>query len=187
MMTACSSSPPIRYYTLAATTPPASTQSAMTSLRRGPYAVEAVIIPDLLDRPQIVARTSTNSVEILDYDRWAAPLGDQLERALAADLSARLGPQAVVDPGLAADLRAVREISVSILAFEPSRRGESAIEASWVISDAKSGSKPNGVRSFRTRHVMVAKGSDVEDIVRTMSDLVAAIAEDIATSTGADD
>jgi uncharacterized lipoprotein YmbA len=182
VLAACSSSPEIRYYTLSAESVPPSGAAPTIRPAGAPYAIDAVIIPDLLDRPQIVLRTNTNAVEMLDYDRWAAPLPDQLERVLAADLSARLGPDAVIDPGLPTNLRAERRITVSILEFDPGRSRESALEVSWEISDAKSGSTPAASRSFRARHVAPAKGSDVADIVRTMSSLVAVITDDIAAS-----
>jgi uncharacterized lipoprotein YmbA len=182
-MAACSSSPDIRYYTLSAEgTVPSGAHSPTTFPRRGPYAIARVIIPDLLDRPQIVLRTNTNAVEIREYDRWAAPLADQLERVLAADLAARLGPDAIIDPGLPTDSRAARVISVSILGFDPSLHGESSLEASWVISDAKSELKAAEVKNFRSSHLVPTKGADMQDVAQTMSDLVLAIADDIAAS-----
>jgi uncharacterized protein len=185
VMTACSSSPDIRYYTLSSEPTSPSIAPATAHGPVGPYVFDAVVIPDVLDRPQIVLRTSPNSVEILDYDRWAAPLPDQLQRVLAADLSARLGPNAVVAPGLPENLRAERRITVSILAFDPARRGESSLEASWVISDAKSRPDPTRSKSFRARHVAMATGSDVKDIVGTLSGLVTGIADDIAATIAA--
>lgn len=182
-MTSCSSSPDIRYYTLSAEgTPPSVTHAPATLPRRGPYALDRVIIPDLLDRPQIVLRTSTNAVEIRDYDRWAAPLADQLERVLAADLSVRLGPDAIIDPGLPAGSRAARVISVSILEFDPSQRGESSLDASWVISDPKAEPGSAAARSFKSSRRAPAKGADMQDVAQTMSDLVMEIADDIAAS-----
>jgi uncharacterized lipoprotein YmbA len=182
MMTACSSSPEIRYYMLSAERTSPNEVAAITRTPVGPYAIDTVIIPDLLDRPQIVLRTSANAVEILDYDRWAAPLPDQLQRVLITDLSARLGSNALIDPGLPTNLRAARRITVSILAFDPVRRGESSLEASWVISDAKSGPAVTSSKSFRARHVAQAAGSDVKDIVGTLSGLVTEVADDIAAT-----
>jgi uncharacterized lipoprotein YmbA len=185
VMTACSSSPEIRYYTLSSERPSPSVAAATARAPVGPYVFDAVTIPDLLDRPQIVLRTSPNAVEVLDYDRWAAPLPDQLQRVLAAELSARLGPNAVIDPGLPENSRADRRITVSILAFDPVRRGESSLEASWVISDVKSRPAVTPGKSFRARHVATATGSDVKDIVGTLSGLVTEIADDIAATIAA--
>jgi uncharacterized lipoprotein YmbA len=179
---ACSSSPPMRYYTLSEESASPNGVVPTTRLAGAPYAIDAVIIPDLLDRPQIVLRTSTNAVEMLDDDRWASPLPDQLERVLAADLTARLGADAVIDPGLPTNSRAGRRITVSILEFDPGRSRESTLEVSWEISEVKSGLTVAASRSFRARHVAPATGSDVADIVRTMSGLIAASADDIAAS-----
>ena len=123
---------------------------------------------------------------MLDDDRWAAPLADQIERVLAAELSARLGPGAIIDPGLPTNAQAERRISVSILGFDPAKNGESSLEASWVISDAKSGSPAASGRIFRTRRAATAKGPGAADIVGTMSGLVAETADDIAATIATD-
>src|SRR5215469_397385 len=138
VVAACSSSPEIRYYTLSAESASPNNAAPTTRPSGAPYTIDAVAIPDLLDRPQIVLRTSTNAVDVLDYDRWAAPLSDQLQRVLAAELAARLGRDEIIDPGLPTNVQAKYRITVSILEFDSTRRGESSLEASWIVSDAKS-------------------------------------------------
>jgi uncharacterized lipoprotein YmbA len=83
-------------------------------------------------------------------------------------------------------LQAERPIAVSILSFDPSKSGESSIEASWTISDTKSGRPATSSRVFRTRHIATTKGQDVMDIVATMSTLVAETADDIAATIATD-
>jgi uncharacterized lipoprotein YmbA len=177
-MSACSASPEIRYYTLSAAPGPTNTATAATRVAGSPYAIDAIAIPDLLDRPQIVLRAGANAVEVLDDDRWAAPLPDQLQRVLAADLSARLGADAIIDPGLPAAAHAARRITVSILEFDPGRDSDSVLEASWVISDTP-------VKTYRARHVASPSRSDVADVVAAMSGLVTLVAEDIAATLAA--
>jgi uncharacterized protein len=184
LMAACSSSPEIRYYTLSADSGSPRDTPAQTRANRGPYAIDAVSIPDLLDRPQIVLRSGANAVEVLDYDRWAAPLADQLQRVFATELSARLGPDAIIDPGLPSNSHADRRISISILEFDPERHGESALAASWSISGIKSSATPIDGRIFRARHVATS-GTDMNEVVGTMSGLVMAIADDIAATIDA--
>ena len=97
-LAACSTSPDMHYYTLSAQP---TTDSATKIPASDPrYAIDRVEIPDLLDRPQIVLRGGPNGVDVLEYHRWAAPLPDLLQRALAADLASRLGAGAIIDPGL---------------------------------------------------------------------------------------
>jgi len=57
-VSACASSPQVRYYTLSTETDLKTRVSGATIVRRNSYAVGAVTIPELLDRPQIVLRSS---------------------------------------------------------------------------------------------------------------------------------
>ena len=181
-VSACASSPQVRYYTLSTETDLKARASSAASVHHNSYAVGAVAIPNLLDRPQIVLRSSANTIEVLDYDRWAAPLSDELQRVLIADLSARLGDNSIIDPGLMSSLRVDRRITISILEFDPARKHESVLEASWTISDAKSGLSLGGIKTYKTRHVASTDHSNVEEIVATMSALVAKMTDDIAAT-----
>jgi uncharacterized lipoprotein YmbA len=171
----CAGSPDMRYYALSADAS-AVRSTAMPSDMAGRLAITKVSIPDRIDRPQIVLRSGGNAIELLEYDRWAAPLADELRRVLAADLSARLGAAAMVDPGLPASERADRWIAVSVLAFDSERSGPCVVEASWSISDASSGA----TKTFTARHSVAAAGPTAKDIVAAMNLLVSRLAEDIA-------
>ncbi len=186
-VSACAASPQIRYYTLSIEADPKMPVSSGTIGRRNSYAVGAVTIPDLLDRPQIVLRSSANAIEVLDYDRWAAPLSDELQRVLVGDLSARLGENSIIDPGLMSARRIDRRITISILEFDPARKNESVLEASWMISDAKSAPILGGIRTYKARHVASTGHADVEELVATMSTLVARMTDDIAATVLADE
>jgi uncharacterized lipoprotein YmbA len=155
--TACSASPEPRYYTL--TLEPAVTSSAGAA-DRATYVLDAVAIPDLLDRPQIVLRVGQNGVEMLDYDRWAAPLPDLLRRAIAADLSRHLGADAIVNPGLPA-VRSARWITVSILEFSAARDGQCVLVASWSVSSPTAAPSGAGATTHRTRHTTATNGAEV--------------------------
>ena len=186
-LSACASSPQIRYYTLSTEPDLKARVTGAALVHHNSYAVGAVTIPDLLDRPEIVLRSSANTIEVLDYDRWAAPLSDELQRVLIADLSARLGRNSIIDPGLMSSLRMDRRITISILEFDPARKNESVLEASWTISGAKSGSSLDGIKTYRARQVASTGHSNVEELVATMSALVAKMTDDIAATVLADE
>ena len=176
MVAACSGSPEIRYYTLSAES--ASLDAvAPTRLSGRAYAVDAVVIPDVLDRPQLVLRSGPNAVQVLDYDRWASPLPDQLQRVFTADLSARLGGVTIVDPGLPLPPNSGR-IAISILTFDLDRHGESFVDVSWAVSDTE----PGTTKSFHVRHGVPNTGSDIAALVASMSRAVAMVAKDITVS-----
>ena len=89
-LSACSGSPPARFYVL---TPLelAATEPAAGELAVG---VGPVTLAPHLDRPQIVTR-SGNELALGDFDRWAEPLADGIARVLAENLAELLGSDQV--------------------------------------------------------------------------------------------
>ncbi|MGB4065548.1 MAG: PqiC family protein [Azonexus sp.] len=84
---ACSS-PPIHRYTLLA-----PSYSGAASDKPVPFLIDVLPIdlPVQLDQPQFVVRQGASGVAILEGERWAGPLGDELRQALSAGLMSRLG------------------------------------------------------------------------------------------------
>ena len=54
------------------------------------FRLSGVRVPDRLDKPQIVLRTSDSEVQALEQQRWASPFGSELRDALSAQLAAAL-------------------------------------------------------------------------------------------------
>lgn len=77
-------------------------------------AIGPITLPDLLDRPQLVVRTSDNRVDILETHRWAESLKSEIPRIIAADLGILLKPAHVStypqNAGLEADYRVLLDI-----------------------------------------------------------------------------
>ncbi|MDR2689468.1 MAG: PqiC family protein, partial [Azoarcus sp.] len=55
----------------------------------------AVGFPAHLDQPQLVVRQGAAGVAVLESERWAGPLGEELRGALSAGLTSRLRTQDV--------------------------------------------------------------------------------------------
>ena len=86
LLGACSSTPPLQFYTLGPLAPPpAASAPASTgaSLVVGPVSVPATI-----DRLLIV-RLAGSRAEVAEHHRWAAPLKTEIARRVAADLARR--------------------------------------------------------------------------------------------------
>lgn len=60
------------------------------------FRLTGVRVPDRLDKPQIVLRTSDSEVQALEQQRWAAPFGSELRDALSANLAGTLSAVDVV-------------------------------------------------------------------------------------------
>jgi uncharacterized lipoprotein YmbA len=127
----CGSSPPVRYYTLAADQ---SVDKADVPDPGGAYAVAVgpVTVPTAVDRPQFVIQVAPNRVALLDDQRWAEPLHSGIPRAIASDLASLLGVPIVMFPQ--DSLANVKyRVAIEIRSFV-SVPGEAAtVEASWTV------------------------------------------------------
>src|SRR5687767_6523424 len=86
LLCGCGTSPSVRYFTLESEMPPASASvSSAYSVVVGP-----VTVPELVDRPHLVLRSSPSRVEIAEYARWAAPLKSEIARVIADHLAREL-------------------------------------------------------------------------------------------------
>lgn len=82
----CAGTEKSRFYTLAklAGAPSGSVNAGSSGISVG---IGPVRLPEYLDRPQIVTRTSKYRLDIADFDRWVAPLDAAFSRVLAENLS----------------------------------------------------------------------------------------------------
>jgi len=79
-LAACSSSPPVHYYTLLA---PSVATSA--NEQPAPFLIDVlpVGLPVQLDQSSLVVRQGDSGIAVLDGERWAGLLADELRTAIA--------------------------------------------------------------------------------------------------------
>ena len=168
----CGTSAPTRFYTLASTAAADAAPPTRTGVMVGPVSVPASV-----DRPQFVVQVAPNRVEIDEFNRWAAPLGESIARTVAGDLSALLGtpdvataPFANFDP----DYR----VTIDVQRFD-SVQGEAAlVEAVWAVRKTAGGE----TRSGRTLAREALQGEGFEALAAAHSRALAKLAADIAAA-----
>lgn len=131
----CASSPPLHYYTL--TQVPAAIRLT-TADNTLPVRLDRVTIPTELDRSQLVRRIDATRLQILDSDRWAAPLEDTIRRVLSDDLAARLPPNAVANPNEPSVVEKRQSLSVDIEEFYADAACTVTLRAAWVLKQPDS-------------------------------------------------
>src|SRR5438445_5130853 len=89
ILTGCSTPAPTRFYTLAA--PPQVSTPAPAPAGKIFIEVPPIGLPERLARPQLVVRTQSTRVDILEQDRWSSSFNYELRDALAGGLANRLG------------------------------------------------------------------------------------------------
>lgn len=139
ILTACSSSPPSRFYTLGAGSG-SDTGTAVTPSNSAVPAVKPaflievppVDVPPQIARNQLVVQTSEARVDVLEQERWASMPADEIRRAVSGDLAARLGTFDVFGTPYPAGVPVYR-ISVNVQRFESWPASHTVLEAVWSV------------------------------------------------------
>ena len=125
-LAACGTPPRERFFTLNAPEPPVAAPAAAS------IAVWPVSIPEMVDRPQLVVRTTANEVVIAEQARWAEPLKSAVARVVVANLASELGMR-LAGARNDADYRVV----LDILRFDSGPDQAVLIDAAWSVIGPK--------------------------------------------------
>jgi uncharacterized lipoprotein YmbA len=128
-------SAPVRYYTL---TPPPTLPASETTLA---IDVRVVHTPPQLNRAELMVRTGPTEVTLLENERWASPVNDEIKDAVRLELERRLGRMTGWRPAFT---KLTLDIDVQQLEAELGRYV--VIEASWSATLSAAGQRPNGSR-----------------------------------------
>lgn len=130
-LTACASAP-VHYHTLLA-----PIEQIAASAQPAPFLIEVlpVGIPVQLDQPQLLVRQGDSGVAVLDGERWAGPLGDEVRAALSAKLTRSLAAQDIAGLARPGGTQVVR-IKLQVRRFDiwPGQRAQ--LDADWSLGVA---------------------------------------------------
>ena len=126
----CSTPPPARWHSLlpAAAAPADIAAQALPTLA---ISLAPVRVPLQVDQPQWLVRRPDQSLALLEHERWASPLRDELRAALRDRLAHRW---AVLDAPAAA-----WRVEVELLRFESAPGQLAWLEARWTLTPARAG------------------------------------------------
>jgi uncharacterized lipoprotein YmbA len=169
LLAGCAGSPPNRYYTLSVESP---CPAILPSAHINSLDTATVRLPGVLDRPQLVVRTGSQTVDIREFDRWAEPLDQMATRVLAEDI-ARCGN--TIDSEKPKSF-----ISVSIDEFMMDTSGQVRLAGHWwTLQKGKAGSAQPG--HFFSSSETVDAARDAEGAA-AMSALLGRLAAEIVGS-----
>jgi uncharacterized protein len=173
---ACTSAP-IRYYTLTPT-PDQTLPAPQTTLA---IDVRVVHAPPQLKRSELMARTGLTEVTILENERWASPVNDEIKDALRLELQRR--------QGRVTGLRAAPTkltIDIDVQHFEAESGKYALLDVSWSASFA-TGAQSTGARAttctFRAdEKIHAGYAGMVEGYQREIAALAEAIVAELTSS-----
>jgi uncharacterized lipoprotein YmbA len=120
----------MHYYTLSEVPGTARLDAAANTT---PVRLDRVTIPTELDRAQIVRRIDATRLQIVENDRWAAPLDDTVRRVLSNELATRLPPNLIADPYEPSIGEKRQSLSVDVQEFYGDTACAVTLRAAWVL------------------------------------------------------
>lgn len=126
---------PERFHTLL----PAQRVPTAAATQGAPLHVDVlpVGVPAQVDHAQFVVRQPDDSLLLLEQDRWAAPLQDELRAAIVERLGTHWG--AVDVRGVALPLPSIWRVRVDVQRFESIPGREARLESAWSVSSTQRG------------------------------------------------
>jgi uncharacterized protein len=142
-------------------------------------AVEQLVLPSYLDRPQIVVRTGDNELHISEFNQWGENLRGNLSRVFLENLSLLMDSDRIFLVPSVKRQKPDFRVAVRIIQFERGHSGEPHLTVRWTLY--------NREKNIVFRENLLLKGenvgrNDYPAIVKVMSDLLADLSRRIVVT-----
>lgn len=165
-------SAPSRFYTLDPAAAAGGAPATPVTVVVGPVAIPATV-----DQPQFVVQSAPNRVDVDEFNRWAAPLGDSITRVVAGDLAAQLGTPKVATIALA-NFHPDYRVTIDVLRFDSIRGEAVSDEAVWTVIRTSN----ETTRSGRTIAQVKVQDDSFGALAAAHSHAIAQVSADIAAA-----
>jgi uncharacterized protein len=181
LLSACfGTSPQSRFYSLNSLSSPEPAPRTTPVGNGVIVAIGPVVIPDYLDRPEIMTRTGQNEMQVNEYRRWAEDLQSNLSRAIVENLSVLLPAErySVIRllPAIQTKLPIRYRVMVDVTRFDATPGGTVILEAEWSVY----GMDKEMPVMQKSSIGQTVSGADFADMVAAMSKTIEGLSRDIA-------
>jgi hypothetical protein len=136
-----------------------------------------LLMPDYLDRPQIVTRSSLNELQIDEFHRWGGDLSSDVKRVMAQNLSLLLNSDRVqIYPWVAGE-QVEYQVRFALIRLDGEVGKQAWVRARWEILQGEDGKE---LGSRLTNQVVAVEGPGFGGLVAAQSKALAAIAREIS-------
>jgi uncharacterized lipoprotein YmbA len=139
--------------------------------------VGPIKLSQVLDRPQIILRTSHNEIQVADLDRWAAPLTEIITNVLVDNFSALLSTPSILKFPWKTTIPIDYQIILEITRFDGMPGGNVDLRARWgILSEG-------GRKVLANKKAVLTEpigGDTIAEMVSALSRLVGKLSHDIA-------
>ena len=181
----CGETPPTRFYVLSYDFGSMAGEPSTIAREGIGVGVGPVELPQYLDRPHIVTRSSGNKLELAEFDQWGGRLKDNFTRVLTENLSSELATDRVSVYPRRDSAPVDYRVTVRVTAFEFDQAGGVLLDARWSIVDGKAGKTLLMARSSyreatQTGNLAISGVASYEAVAEAMSRNIERLGRDIA-------
>jgi len=177
LLTACSTTPAVRYYTLNSFSEMQPDISQAVSGDTLAIGVGPVEFPRFLDRPQIVTRKSQHRVEVSEFHRWAGLFSEDFLRVLAKNISMLLPADRVAAYPWTDRFSPTYRIPLTVEQFDGRFGDHVVLNITWSVWHQKDTNEPV------IKHTLIKEPVSHEDydaLVAAQSRAIGTLSRDIA-------
>ena len=181
----CASTKPARFYTLSSVAIPGTENRTEPGGEGIAIGIGPIKLPEHLDRPQIVTRTSRNELQLAEFDRWAGSLADDFSRVLAENLSILLSTHRVSMYPWRRSVPIEYQVVVDVNRFDGTLGENAWLSARWSVLDGKSKkvlamhkslmNEPSGKPSYK--EMVAAQSRALAQLSREIADAIKEISQ----------
>ncbi len=177
-VSACGTSPPVRFYSLSEPAAPTATKVSDTVVVMGPFTVA-----QYLRRPQIVIRDADHRLQLAQFDQWAEAPQIALVPWLAREVDRQLAQAVVVAFPSLGHSDAPYRVRGTIAQWDTDAGGAAVLVVQWecvALDDTAL------IPLHTSRYTAQARRPDnYNDVVRALNQTLADFAADMATALSA--
>lgn len=170
-------SDPARFYQIAPSREMANKEIFNAAAPVPVIGVGPVSIARYLDRPQIVTRSGTSRLNLLEFDKWAEPLEDSVSRMILSELILRLKDHKIALVPWKQKPDSARQITITVLKMENSLEGDAELVTRWTLTNPEGQMTLSRMSSF---HSPMEKTGGVEAFVKSQGVNLEALCQEIA-------
>jgi uncharacterized lipoprotein YmbA len=179
-LTGCLGGPsgPTNFYMLSPLSPSQAGTSAATAEGRIRIGLVTVVVPEYLNRNEIVVNLDNTVYRLAEFNQWAEPLNNNLTRVLEENLTNLLRGDSI-DVFLASDssIPADYRLEVDVLRLDGNLGGQVALISQWALLETEDGGL---ILMRRSEYQELAADQTVKELVLAQSRMIENLSRDIA-------
>ena len=169
---------PTNFYMLSPLSPSQAGTSAGPAEGRIRIGLATVVVPEYLNRNEIVVNLDNTVYQLAEFNQWAEPLNDNLTRVLEENLTNLLRAD-LIDVFLASDssIPADYRLEVDVLRLDGNLGGQVALVVQWALLGTE---EDDLILMRRSEYQELAADQTVKELVLAQSRTIENLSRDIA-------